>query len=104
MYRPRNEQCPRRSIGLTHVADGSVNCSFCGVLTMVTTPVNVKELREKVIEELKPTDSQRRWWDFLHYAYRRKVAIEERSNVVPIGPADQQWLDEALARLDEFDG
>jgi hypothetical protein len=101
MYRPRNEQCPKRGHGLTHTVDGGVNCVHCGVLTLVVSPVNVAELREKVIEELKPTTRQRRIWDFLRWSYLRPDP--ERDNVHPIGPEDREWLEQALAKLDDLD-
>ena len=100
--RPRNEQCPRRSIGLTHTVDGTVTCQHCGAMTMVVS--NVQDLREKVIAESKPTTKQDRWWDFLRWWYRTPRAERERSNVQPIGPADKAWLEQALSKLDDLDG
>jgi hypothetical protein len=65
----------------------------------------IAELRRKFIASLaeaaRPTLRQMRVWEFLRWSYRTNTT--DRSNVEPIGPADQQWLDEALARLDEFD-
>lgn len=103
MIRPRNEQCPRRSIGLTHTVDGGVACVHCGAVTMVISPVNVQELREKAIQDSKPTTKQDRWWDFLRWWYREPQAEAERSNVAPIGPADKAWLEQALTKLDDLD-
>jgi hypothetical protein len=69
----------------------------------------IAELRKKFLAGLKaaevkslPSPRQQRIWAFLRWSYQRPDP--ERDNVVPIGPADQRWLDEALARLDEFDG
>lgn len=100
MYRPRNEQCPQRGVGLTHTVNHGPQCIHCGALTIVVSPVSVAELREMVIAEAEPTVRQRRWWEFLYWSYRRKVAVEERTNVPPLGPADAAWLDDALAVMD----
>jgi hypothetical protein len=66
----------------------------------------ITELRRKFIQSLadaaRPSLRQMRVWEFLRWSYQTNTT--DRDNVVPIGPADQQWLDEALARLDEFDG
>ena len=66
----------------------------------------IADLRKKFLEGLKaaemPSPRQQRMWAFLRWCYQRPDP--ERDNVAPIGPADREWLDQALTALDEFDG
>ena len=101
MYRPRNEQCPQRGVGLTHTVNHGPQCVHCGAVTMVISPVNVQELREKAIQDSKPTTKQDRWWDFLRWWYRTPRGAEDR--LLSVSPSDEAWIRQALAKLDELD-
>ena len=71
------------------------------------------ELRKKLIRELeaaqaaekrqKPTPRQKRFWEWLRWLYNTPTQRQEREGVPPIGPADHEWLERALMRLDDLD-
>jgi len=72
------------------------------------------ELRKKLMREMeaanakanagKLTPRQQRRMDFLRWLYNTPTMRQERTNVPPIGPSDHEWLQRALARLDDLDG
>lgn len=65
----------------------------------------IAELRKKFLAGLNaaamPSPRQQRIWNFLRWCYQRPDP--ERDNVQPIGPADREWLEQALAKLDDLD-
>jgi hypothetical protein len=68
----------------------------------------IAELRKKFLASLKeaeirvlPSPWQQRIWAFLRWSYLRPDP--ERDNVQPIGPADREWLEQALVKLDDLD-
>ena len=46
MARPRDEQCPERGPGLTHVVDGDIVCVHCGQLTTRSIYDMIREIRD----------------------------------------------------------
>ena len=74
------------------------------------------ELRKKLIREMEAANAkanagkglltirQQRRMDFLKWLYNTPTMRQERTNVPPIGPSDHEWLQRALARLDDLDG
>ena len=109
MAEDRDAPCPKRGPGLTHATNGGMHCLHCGVLTVRVSkaPDPVAELRARAVADLeaalRPSPRQARFWAFLRYCYSRPAAMAERSDVEPIGPADREWLEAALARLDDLD-
>ena len=79
------------------------------------------ELRKKLMREMEAANAkanagrpnagkglltirQQRRMDFLRWLYNTPTMRQERTNVPPIGPSDHEWLQRALARLDDLDG
>ncbi len=54
--RPRDEQCPKRGPGLTHIVDGGVTCVHCGDMTYLSAGDWLKQLRDAVVkaEDIDP--------------------------------------------------
>jgi hypothetical protein len=66
-------------------------------------PDPIADLRRKFLQSLqeaaRPTLRQVRVWEFLRWSYQRR---EDNRPAVP--PADVEWMDQALSKLDDLDG
>ena len=61
------------------------------------------DAERKALRDADASPRQQRVWRWLQWCYGTPKAKAERADVPPIGPNDAEWLEQALAKLDELD-